>query len=146
MKVRRRGLLLHVLVLGALCSAACGGSTASPTDPTPGPPIRQDFNYSGTVAPSGIASHGFTIKVVEGTLSATLSWGEGAVDLNFYLTDGNCTGYPPANCSILAGSTAATGVREQVTRLVKSGEKYILWVDNLPGTGGASYTISATAK
>ena len=146
MKVRRRGLPLHVLVLGALCSAACAGSTASPTDPTPGPPIRQDFNYSGTVAPFGIASHGFIIKVIEGTLSATLSWGDGAVDLNFYLTDGTCTGYPPADCSILVRSTAETGVREQVTRLVKSGEKYILWVDNLPGTAGASYTISATAK
>jgi hypothetical protein len=145
MKVRRRGLPLYVLVLGALCSAACA-STASPTDPTPGPPIRQDFNYSGTVAPAGIASHGFTIKVVEGTLSAALSWGAGAVDLNFYLTDGTCTGYPPAACSILAQSTAVTGASEQVTRLVKSGEKYILWVDNLLGTAGASYTISATAK
>lgn len=142
---RRRGLSLHGLVLGALCSAACA-STASPTDPTPGPPIRQDFNYSGTVAPSETASHGFTIKVVEGTLSAALSWNVGAADLNLYLTDGNCTGYPPANCSILAQSTAETGVREQITRLVKSGEKYILWVDNLPGPAGASYTISATAK
>ena len=145
MTVRRRGLL-NLLVLGALCSAACAGSTASPTDPTPGPPIRQDFNYSGTVSPYGIASHGFTIKVVEGTLSAALSWGEGAVDLDFYLTDGTCTGYPPADCSILVRSTAETGVREQVTRLVKSGESYILWVDNLHRTAGASYTISATAK
>ena len=146
MKVRRRALSLHVLVLGALCSAACGSSTVGPTDPTPGPPIRQDFNYSGTVAPYGIVSHGFTIKVVAATLSASLSWGEGAVDLDFYLTDGTCTGYPPADCSILARSTAETGVGEQVTRPVKSGETYILWVDNLHRTAGASYTITATAR
>ncbi len=103
------------------------------------------MNFSGTVPAYDIASHALAVTV-SGTLTVDLAWTNGNVDLDFYLTASTCTGYPPADCAILARSVAETGTAEQLTRAVRTGENYLLWVDNLSVSTAAAYTITGTVR
>ena len=134
----------------AMCLSAwsCGGGGSSnPSTPTPTPvPPTQDVSFSGTVAAFGTASHSLAVTVPSGTLSATLTWADAAVDLDVYLTASSCAGYPPLDCTVLAKSVAESGVREQVTRAVKADERYLLWIDNLTQGKSADYTLAVSVR
>lgn len=144
-------LLVTAVVLAVAASSCCGKMPVEPTEPPPveppGPtqPTSQDIAFSGTVPAYDVTSHSFTSNL-DGTLNVTLSWANAAVDLDFYLTDGTCTGYPPLDCTILAKSVDEGTTTEQLTRALKVNERYLLWVDNLTLGTGQAYTISGAVR
>lgn len=148
---RRVAYALAAVWLIAAVACGGGGTASSPSSPSPSPtptppaPSTQPVNFSGTVPAYDIASHALAMTV-NGTLTTDLAWTNGTVDLDFYLTDSTCAGYPPADCAILARSVAETGTAEQLTRAVRSGENYILWVDNLNIATAAAYTITGAVR
>ena len=138
------GLLTKGLV-AILLAQGCGGSDGNPipTAPTPPTPAGQT-TFTGNVPAFGITSHELAVSRDE-ALVATLTW-TARLDLDLYLTDASCTGYPPDACAILARSVEETGTREELSRSVKAGERYKLWVDNLSRTSGADYRLDVTIR
>lgn len=89
------------------------------------------FDYEGVV----------WTPLLTGTAAILLTWSDPSVDLDLYLTPANCTGYPPANCRILASSDSASGVAEGILWPVRVGENYHIYVDNFSLTRGQAFTI-----
>jgi hypothetical protein len=138
---------LAILVLAVLIGGACGSKKAegdngtnppSPTPtPTPGDPVGETTN--GTVGGFAVVQHPLNASR-DGTLTVTLTW-QGAASLALYLTSGTCPDVYGSNaCERLAVSDQATGNTETVSRAVKSGEQYKIWVDNFSVTS-QTYTI-----
>lgn len=146
-------IVTRVCAVGLLLiSMACGGGggSSSPTDPTPTPtptptPGLQNATFTGTVPAYGTVSHELTLTAA-GTLTASLSWTDTTADLDLYVTDSSCSGYPPLDCAVLVRSVADTGVAEQISRAVKTGDKFLLWIDNLAPSKTVSYTLNAVVK
>lgn len=146
-QVRRSGLGAVALVAVLLVSAACGGN--APTAPTPSPtptptPSPSAVTITGTVSAYAIASHEVNGPAGR-TLAVTLTWTTG-VDLDLYLTDIECTGYPPDRCHVLARSTASTGQREEVTWPVTQAARFKVWVDNFSRTSSSAYSLEVAVR
>jgi hypothetical protein len=129
--MNRRTLAAVVLSCGALISglSACGGGGSNPAAPTPSTAPNQTRTVLATV-PFEIRAGGATFKSIDnppnGSMDATLEWGNAASQVDFYATDGRCPGFPDlqaGRCTVLAraegtgkpkritfGSAAANGV------------------------------------
>jgi hypothetical protein len=59
-----------------------------------------------------------------------LLWADASADLDLYLTDSSCNGYPPLECTILAASVREAGTSERLSVGVRAGDRYRVWVDN----------------
>ena len=130
--------LLPILGIGlALLAAACGGK--APTAPS-----APSTTINGTVAAYGTSSHDVEMAT-GGTVTITLTW-TANVDLDLYLTDNQCSGYPPDRCFILAQSIQSAGRREEITWPVKQQERYKIWVDNFSPGLAADYTIEVVVR
>ena len=81
---------------------------------------------------------------VSGDMVLRLTWADGTVDLDLYLTAASCSVslYPLNNCSIVAQSVALTGNTETIARAVTAGQQYQIWIDNLSPTLAMNYTLS----
>ena len=116
--MNRRTLLMNtrtlatvVLTCGALISglSACGGGGgSSPAGPTPSSAPNQTRTILATV-PFEIRAGGATFKSYDnppsGSMDATLEWGNAAIQIDFYATDGRCPGFPDlqaGRCTVLA--------------------------------------------
>ena len=122
-------LLLAVTVL------ACGDDPAGTEEPF-------DQTFTGNVAAGATISHTVTAPR-SGTLRAVLTWLDGQVDLDLYLTAATCTGYPPSDCTLLDSSEAFSGTSETVDGSVVSGQQRKLWVDSWSDVA-SNYTIEVT--
>ncbi len=98
------------------------------------------LRFTGTVEAFGFQGHSFSVADT-GRMTATLTWPDASIDLDLYLTSASCTGYPPANCTLLAVSNAVGTNVEQVSRNVFSGEQYTVWVDSFSLTRSSTYQI-----
>ncbi|HUG39585.1 MAG TPA: hypothetical protein VMM12_03830 [Longimicrobiales bacterium] len=127
----KRGLPL----LLTLATLACGEDPAGT-----GEPFEQTI--TGTITASEIISHTVTAPR-EGTLRAVLTWPDGQVDLDLYLTAVGCTGYPPQDCTLLDSSDSFTGTQETVSGSVTPGQQSKLWVDSWSAED-SGYTIEVT--
>lgn len=134
-KITAFGAALLAVALGA-----CGGS-GNPTGPSPDPP--QTIN--GNVAAFGFSQHSLTASRA-GQMRITLNWTNAAIDLDLYLTNSACDGYPPLRCTSLATSATGSGTSEAITRQVGAGEQLKLWVDNFDPTLASAYTIQVTIQ
>ena len=74
-------------------------------------------------------------------MSVTITWNNPAVDLDLYLTDTSCNGYPPISCTILAASQLNSGTFEQVSLTVQAGQQFLAFVDNFTDQA-QTYTLS----
>jgi hypothetical protein len=96
-----------------------------------------------------VGAYAITSHEVDGpaarTLAVTLTW-TAAVDLDLYLTDTECTGYPPDRCHVLARSTESTGQREEVTWPLSQSTRLKVWVDNFSRAAGADYTLAVAVR
>jgi hypothetical protein len=131
-----RRLRLTLLLLPLL--AACGSD--SPTAPDE---FRQEI--TGTVSVFGTTEHSLTVPRA-GNMEVTLRWANASIDLDLYLTESSCTGYPPVDCSILAASDASDTNQESIQRTVSSGQQYKVWVDNFSMSDPSNYTITVTVR
>lgn len=102
---------------------ACGDD--DPVDP--GTPFEQTLN--GSIESGATTIHAFTAPR-GGSMEAVLDWADSEIDLDLYLTDAACTGYPPDDCDMIDASTAGTGSQETVQSAVTSGQQLKLWVDS----------------
>jgi hypothetical protein len=91
------------------------------------PPAR--FFVDDSIDADAFAGY-FFITPISGIATVTLIWGNSAVNLDLYLTDGTCTRYPPLFCTILASSSRSSGTFESLAYPVRQGTKYVTWVDN----------------
>lgn len=134
------------LAAGLLLAHGCGGTAGpgAPPPPTSPSPDGTTTSFTGTVAAYGIASHEYA-PARDGMLTATLAW-TGNADLDLYLTSADCTGYPPDACAILARSVQETGTREELTRAVRAGDRFKVWVDNLSPTVAVAYRLELTLQ
>lgn len=114
---------------------ACGDDPFDPSQP-----FEQTIN--GTIEPGGTTSHSLTTPR-GGTLQAVLTWANGQIDLDLYLTADGCNGYPPEDCTLLDSSTSFTGTQETVQRTVNSDQQYKVWVDSFSGLE-SNYSIEVT--
>jgi hypothetical protein len=112
--------------------ATVGGTTTTTT-----------VHYGGTVDVFGITSQPFTATRT-GPMTVALSWTDATVDLDLYLTDASCVGYPPVDCTLLASSTAVDTTSERITFSVTNGTSYKLWVDNWSETRSAPFGLDLT--
>jgi hypothetical protein len=141
---------LAVLFIAAIGSAVvgsgCGGSTSPSAPSGPSTPANQPApeTIRGSVGAYGISSHE-VVSSAGGRLTVTLTWTAG-VDLDLYLTDTQCAGYPPDQCALLASSTSSTGLREEVVWTVQPQERLKVWVDNFSRSELAQYTIVITTR
>ena len=88
-------------------------------------------DYADTVAADGIDMWELSATGSgTGGLWVYLLWADASVDLDLYLTDGSCNGYPPLECTILAASVSDTGTSERFSAGIRAGERYRVWVDN----------------
>ena len=133
-----------VVVIG-LASGACSGN--SPT----GPDAYTD-SRSGSVGGSSLTViQGASVDLTApraGTLTANLTWGSGAVDLDLFLTNTSCaneTALIAGNCSILSRSEGSVGTSERITQSVNSGQALRLWVLNFSPTS-QSFTINVDIR
>jgi hypothetical protein len=128
------------VVLLAVSTFACGGDGGTPTGPSGTPPFNQTL--SGNVAVFGVNRHSVTIPR-SGNMTVRLTWQDGSVDLDLYLTASGCVElYPLSACNILANSTALAGTSEQVTRSVSSNDALAIFVDNLDLSRAQAYTVT----
>jgi hypothetical protein len=96
-----------------------GGSSGVPLVP-----------LAGTVTSLGHRTHLVTMPTT-GQYNATLTWADGSVDLDLYLTTTPCgTSWPPSNACLRARSAADVGNSEQISFPVVAGQAYYVWVDN----------------
>ena len=118
-----------------LAFTACGSD--SPTGPSP-----YDQTVTGSVDIFGTNRHSLNIPR-SGTMTLTLTWQDGAVDLDLYLVNTSCTIlYPKASCNIIQSSSASSGTSERISRSVSTGENFNLFVDNLNLSRSQSYSIA----
>lgn len=106
--------------------------TPTPT-PTPAPSGPFSQTFTGTVGhEDGDGWYTFHELVVprDGTATFTLTWNNASVDLELVLTDPACT-YPYAkSCTLYAETDNPKSTLERLTRTVKPGEVYRVWVTN----------------
>ena len=88
-------------------------------------------DYSDTVPADGIDMWELTATGSgTGGLWLYLLWADASADLDLYLTDSSCNGYPPLECTVLAASVRDTGTSERFSIGARAGERYRVWVDN----------------
>jgi hypothetical protein len=132
--------LRPALLLLLTAVVACGDDD----DPAgPSEPFTQTL--SGTVAVFGTNEHSFTVPEA-GTMEVELTWANSDIDLDLYLTDGACVGYPPVTCTLINTSENGTGNSEDLVEPVVEGAQYKIWVDNFDEELGTSYTIVITIE
>jgi hypothetical protein len=119
---------------------ACSGNGSTPSGPSGTPPYNQ--TVPGNVAAYGVNRHALTVPR-SGNMTVRLTWQDGSVDLDLYLTASGCMElYPQSACNILANSTALAGTSEQVTRSVSGNDTLAVFVDNLDLNRGQAYTVT----
>lgn len=122
------------LVLGLV---ACGGGGG--TGPSGGSKVDQTI--TGTVAVFGTNIHAFT-TTRSGTMTLTLTWPNGGIDLDLYLTADTCNVYPLfGGCTLLGQSQAGTGTSETIVRTVQNNQRFNIFVDNFDEVLGTNYQI-----
>ncbi len=143
---RTRWLAAVAAAAGLILVPACGGSEGpgAPPPPTSPSPDGTTVSFTGTVEAYGVASHDYAPDR-DGLLNVVLTW-TGSADLDLYLTTAECTGYPPDACAMLARSVEEEGTREQLSRAVRSGQRYKVWVDNLSPAVAAAYRLELTLR
>jgi hypothetical protein len=105
-------------IRGGVVQPACG-----PTD------------QADTVAADGIDMWELTATGTgTGGLWVYLLWVDASADLDLYLTDSSCNGYPPAECRVLAASVGDSGTSEWFSFGARAGDRYRVWVDNFSMT------------
>lgn len=125
--------LVCVILLSVLVSA-CGKSTTAPS--------AYNQTITGSVDVFGTNRHALSITRA-GTMTLSVTWQDSTVDLDLYLASTTCTSlYPKSSCNIIQSATSASGLTEQISRTVASGESYNIFVDNLSLTRTQSYSIS----
>lgn len=95
-----------------------------------GPACGPD-DYTGTVSAEGIDMWELkTTGTGAGGLWVYLLWADASADLDLYLTDSSCDGYPPFDCTILAASVRDEGTSERFSIGVRAGDRYRVWIDS----------------
>jgi len=127
---------VHFMLVLLPLLAACGSDSVTNPDG-----FRQEM--TGTVSVFGTTEHLLSVSR-SGNMTVTLRWTDASIDLDLYLTGSNCTGYPPADCSLLAVSDAVGTIQESIQRTVASGEQFKIWVDNFSESSPSNYTLTVT--
>jgi len=127
--------------IAAVVQAGCGSD--SPTGPIGGGNNTYSQTVPGTVDVFSETRHPLSVPV-SGNMVLRLTWADGTVDLDLYLTAASCSVslYPLNNCTIVAQSVAPTGTTETIARSVTAGQQYQIWIDNLSPTLAMNYTLS----
>jgi hypothetical protein len=129
-------------LLLVFCTAGCGSDRV--TGPSPSTPYSE--SVVGTVSTFGTTRHALTIPRA-GELTVRLTWETPGVDLDLYLAPATCTSlYPVESCGVIAASDAASGLSEQISRTVSSGQSFSLFVDNLSLTQPQAYNLSISIR
>jgi hypothetical protein len=130
-----RRLLVVVFAASAMtfASGCGGGSSSNPASPS------VSYSVDGSVLATYYQSRAVNITK-SGTLTLTLTWPSSAVNLDLYLSESSCRGYPPTSCTVLASSKSTTGTRESLSYNVTSGQTYIACVDSM-SRSDSSYTL-----
>jgi hypothetical protein len=142
----RRKLLPVVLV--ALATVACGGENGgSPTGPSTTNNRPQPFNQTiaGSVSVFGTTRHPLGVPR-SGNMTLTLTWGNGAVDLDLFLANTCVNLYPKSACDIMAFSDAARGTSELVSLPVTQGQNLQIFVDNLSTASAQNYNLQLSIQ
>ena len=89
-------------------------------------------DYAETVAGDDIDMWELTTSGTgAGGMWVYLVWADASADLDLYLTDASCNGYPPLECNILAASARDVGsTSERFSVGMVAGARYRVWVDN----------------
>ena len=138
----RTTTLWRMCVAGMLTITLFGCGKSNPAGPSESP--SQD-TLTGNVVAYGFSQHAYTTPRA-GQLRAVLSWPNGAIDLDLYLTDATCDAYPPLHCSSLANAATPSGISETMTFKVTAGQPVKLWIDNFHLTLPSDYTIQLTIQ
>lgn len=136
MKIRPQRALVALLLSAALVACDDDDDPVVPDDP-----FEQTLN--GTVAAFDTNEHTFASPRT-GQMTVELTWQDETIDLDLYLTDATCVGYPPNDCTILASSDATTGTTESLTFSVTNAVNYKIWVDNFDVDTPSPYTVEIT--
>jgi hypothetical protein len=152
-------LMSMVILVSAACSGSGGPTAPSPAPanpspapvptPTPAPPSTTPFTrtLTGTVnsASTGdwLRKHEFVVPQ-DGAGTITLTWTNGSVDLDLALTDPSCA-YNATLCAVYQTSAAFTGTTERISRTMKAGETFSIWVINY-GYATQPYTIDLEVR
>ncbi len=133
-----RKLLAAVTLLVAAvgCGEGGGGNITGPS--------TQPFSQTvpGTVTAFDTNRHALTIPR-SGNMNVRLTWPDGGVDLDLFLSVPSCVGlYPKGSCGIVASSDAGRGTQEGINRTVNQGESFNIFVDNLHLNQPQSYTLT----
>jgi hypothetical protein len=124
--------------------------TPSPAPaPTPAPPAGPfTQSWTGTVGYEGSAGwykfHDLAVPR-DGAATLTLTWANAAVDLDLVVTNVGCT-YPySSSCQVHGISESLHNMPERVTRDMKAGETYRVWVSNF-GEMSQQYRIDVEIR
>jgi hypothetical protein len=136
--MKRRSLATVVLSCGALMSglSACGGGGSNPAAPTPSVAPGAVRTVLADV-PFEVRAGGATFKSIDnppnGSMDATLEWGNAATQIDFYATDGRCPGFPDlqaGRCNVLARAEG-TGKPKRITFATAAANGVVnFWISN----------------
>jgi hypothetical protein len=160
---------LGFLIIGATaCGSGANPSSPSPSTPTPNAPLPSPAPapaptpppspapapsgpftqmWTGTVGWDGSAWYKFHDLTVprDGGGTVTLTWGNATVDLDLVVTNVGCT-YPyNSSCQVLAMSESLHNMPERLTKDMKAGETYRVWVTNF-GEVNQDYRIDVEIR
>jgi len=138
----RTTTLRRTFVAAVLAVTLIGCGKSNPSGPSGNP---YEETLSGNVVAYGFSQRSFTPPRA-GQMRAVLSWPNGNIDLDLYLTDSACDAYPPLHCSSLANAATASGTSETITYQVPAGQSVKLWVDNFDFALASDYTIQLTIQ
>lgn len=137
----------HSVVLALLLLVACGGG--SPNNPTPSPSPSQNPSPSPSATRTILDSRTVAIpargsafvsvdRAPSGAVDVRVDWGSAANDLNVYVSDPACVGFPDllaGRCRVLAESTSTSAKPERVNfNLSAASNDFIVWIQNTSGS------------
>ena len=167
MKTKALVSLVGFLIIGA---AACGSNPSSPStttpntpvpntpvpspapapSPTPPPPAPSSpftQTWTGTIGVDGSAwykSHDLAVPR-DGGATVALTWANANVDLDLVVTNVGCA-YPyNSSCQVFATSESLHNMPERISRDMKAGETYRVWVANF-GSVNQDYRIEVEIR
>ena len=161
--------LVGFLIIGATaCGSGANPSSPSPSTPTPNTPLPSPEpapaptpgpapapgpsapftqTWTGTIGSGDTDWYKFHDLTVprDGAATITLSWANATVDLDLVVTNVGCT-YPySSSCQVFAISESLHNMPERVTKDMKNGENYRVWVTNF-GDVSQTYRIDVEIR